>query len=209
MSSVLRQPRMSVRVTMLGGGSNVLVADGGIRGIVVRPRAGHIERVDATHVRADAAVTINGLVRWLVGHGLAGLEAWAVRQAPSAADLRQRALERAPDSASSMRNRLDWRGQRGSVVDVPPARWDSATIGAGCRPARRCCCRRYSSSTRATPDALRATARASLAYRKRTQPLASPSAGCIFQNPAPAVIGCPRAFRGRPARWSTAPGSRM
>jgi UDP-N-acetylmuramate dehydrogenase len=33
------------------------------------------------------------------------------------------------------------------------------------------------------PDALRATARASLAHRKRTQPLDVPSAGCIFQNP--------------------------
>ena len=36
------------------------------------------------------------------------------------------------------------------------------------------------------PDALRAVARASLAYRKRTQPLDVPSAGCIFQNPDPA-----------------------
>ena len=33
------------------------------------------------------------------------------------------------------------------------------------------------------PAALRATARESLAFRKRTQPLDSPSAGCIFQNP--------------------------
>jgi UDP-N-acetylmuramate dehydrogenase len=33
---------------------------------------------------------------------------------------------------------------------------------------------------------LRETARASLAYRKRTQPLALASAGCIFQNPDPA-----------------------
>ena len=33
------------------------------------------------------------------------------------------------------------------------------------------------------PTALRATARESLAYRKRTQPLDTPSAGCIFQNP--------------------------
>jgi UDP-N-acetylmuramate dehydrogenase len=36
------------------------------------------------------------------------------------------------------------------------------------------------------PAALRATARASLAYRKGTQPLHAPSAGCIFQNPDPA-----------------------
>lgn len=33
------------------------------------------------------------------------------------------------------------------------------------------------------PSALRATARESLAFRKRTQPLGTPSAGCIFQNP--------------------------
>jgi UDP-N-acetylmuramate dehydrogenase len=36
------------------------------------------------------------------------------------------------------------------------------------------------------PAALRATARESLHYRKRTQPLHMPSAGCIFQNPDPA-----------------------
>jgi len=35
------------------------------------------------------------------------------------------------------------------------------------------------------PAALRAVARQSLAYRKRTQPLETPSAGCVFQNPLP------------------------
>ena len=35
------------------------------------------------------------------------------------------------------------------------------------------------------PAALRAIARESLAFRKRTQPLESASAGCIFQNPDP------------------------
>src|SRR4029077_13053351 len=33
------------------------------------------------------------------------------------------------------------------------------------------------------PAALRAVARESLAFRKRTQPLDTPSAGCVFQNP--------------------------
>ena len=36
------------------------------------------------------------------------------------------------------------------------------------------------------PAALRTVARESLAFRKRTQPLESPSAGCIFMNPDPA-----------------------
>ncbi|MGC4082416.1 MAG: hypothetical protein QM736_10000 [Vicinamibacterales bacterium] len=37
------------------------------------------------------------------------------------------------------------------------------------------------------PAQLRETARRSLAYRKRTQPLEKASAGCIFQNPIPGV----------------------
>src|SRR5262249_51639951 len=39
--------------------------------------------------------------------------------------------------------------------------------------------------TSGDPGSLRASARASLAFRKRTQPLDSPSAGCVFQNPEP------------------------
>ena len=69
--------RAGVSVTMLGGGSNVLVSDAGVRGLVIRPRGGGIALEDAGHVRADAAVTINGLVRWTINHGCAGLEAWA------------------------------------------------------------------------------------------------------------------------------------
>ena len=33
--------------------------------------------IDEGHIRADTAVTINGLVRWTINHGCAGLEAWA------------------------------------------------------------------------------------------------------------------------------------
>jgi UDP-N-acetylenolpyruvoylglucosamine reductase len=54
------------------------------------------------------------------------------------------------------------------------------------------------------PAALRATARQSLAFRKRTQPLDTPSAGCIFQNPQPGATRCRTASRGRPARSSIA-----
>jgi len=67
----------NVAVTLLGGGSNVLVGDGGVRGLVIRARGGDVQGVDQGHIRADAAVTINGLVRWTINHGRAGLEAWA------------------------------------------------------------------------------------------------------------------------------------
>ncbi len=64
-------------VRVIGGGSNVLVNDEGVRGLVIRPRGGEVNLVGADLVRVDAAVTINGLVRWTINRGLAGLEAWA------------------------------------------------------------------------------------------------------------------------------------
>src|SRR6185436_6068500 len=68
--------RHGVPLTMLGGGSNVLVSDAGIRGLVVRTHGGEIRRT-TNGLRADAGVTINGLVRWSVQNGLGGLAAWA------------------------------------------------------------------------------------------------------------------------------------
>jgi UDP-N-acetylmuramate dehydrogenase len=66
-----------VRVSLLGGGSNVLVGDGGIRGIVVklgRGFAGVTWRDDGRGVRAGAAVQLGRLARASVERGLAGLE---------------------------------------------------------------------------------------------------------------------------------------
>src|ERR1700682_6033927 len=57
-----------VPVTGLGGGANVLIADRGGRGLVIPPQRGWRHLVDDSQVRADAAVTINGLVRWTILH---------------------------------------------------------------------------------------------------------------------------------------------
>ncbi len=171
-----------VPVTLLGGGSNVLVADAGVRGLVIRPRGGEIRRVDDTRVRADAAITINALVRWTIMHGAAGLEAWAgtpgtvggavfgnahfggrligefisdarlVAADGTVADVAREAMEFGYD-----RSRLQTTGE--------------ILLSATFRVAA------------GDPARLRVTARESLAYRKRTQPLDTPSAGCVFQNP--------------------------
>ena len=171
-------------VTLLGGGSNVLVSDRGIRGLVIHCRGGQIVRDGEDGVRADSGVTINALVRSTVAQGLAGLEAWAgtpgtvggavfgnahfqghnigeivtaVRLADAsgrAADVDSRAMEFAYDYSRLHRTHEAVLSARFRVTPGDPAR-------------------------------LRATARESLAYRKRTQPLASPSAGCVFQNPDP------------------------
>jgi len=176
--------RHDARITVLGGGSNVLVADRGIRGLVIRPRGGEIARVGETRVRADAAVTLNGLVRWTVYHGCAGLEAWAGTPGT---------VGGAIFGNAHFGGRLI--GDR--VVEVQLARPDASTADVShaemafgydrsrLQTTGEVLLTAVFSVTSAAPAGLRAAARESLAYRKRTQPLDAPSAGCVFQNPQP------------------------
>ncbi|MBU0705440.1 MAG: UDP-N-acetylmuramate dehydrogenase, partial [Chloroflexi bacterium] len=60
---------------VLGGGCNVLVADGGIRGLVSVNRAARVE-FEGARVRAEAGALLTALAREAVERGLAGLE-WA------------------------------------------------------------------------------------------------------------------------------------
>ena len=65
-----------VRVTLLGGGSNVLVGDGGMRGVVVKLGRGFARitwQADGL-VRAGAAVQLGRPARAAVKRGLGGLE---------------------------------------------------------------------------------------------------------------------------------------
>jgi UDP-N-acetylmuramate dehydrogenase len=176
--------RAGAPVTMLGGGSNVLVSDAGVRGLVIRARGGEICRTGVDSLRADAAVTINGLVRWTINHGCAGLEAWAgtpgtvggavFGNAHFAGRLmgdlvtRARLVSRAGVETDVLRGEMSF-GYEGSRLRITGEIlvWAEFVVADG------------------DPATLRKVARESLAFRKRTQPLDTPSAGCVFRNPQP------------------------
>lgn len=63
---------------ILGGGSNILVSDVGVRGVVVLNRAKSVafDTGETPKVRAESGVVIANLARRAASHGLAGLE-WA------------------------------------------------------------------------------------------------------------------------------------
>ena len=174
-------------VTVLGGGSNVLIGDLGILGLVIHVRGGRMEAIRPEAVRAGSGVTINGLVRWTINRGLAGLERWAgtpgtvggavygnahfdgrligdvvSRVSVATSDGAVRELKRSAMEFGYDRSRL----QRTREVLL----WAEFAVRPG------------------EPAALRRDARASLAFRKRTQPLAAASAGCVFQNPDPESV---------------------
>lgn len=174
--------RDGLPVTLLGGGSNVLIGDGGIRGLVIRPRGGEIERVAPGSVRAEAAITINGLVRWTVMHGAAGLEAWAGTPGTVGGAVHGNA-HFAGRQISELVQQVELADRQGSVRWVAASDMEFAYDRSRLQHTGEILLSADFIVSDGDPSTLRATARESLAFRKRTQPLESPSAGCIFQNP--------------------------
>ena len=173
-----------VPVDVLGGGSNVIVSDAGVRGMVVRPRLPGVSLPAPDRARAEAGLTINGLVRWLIGRGLAGLEAWAGTPGTVGGAIHGNAHYGGHNISEHVSD-VCLVSPAGALTVVP-----SAQMGFGYDTSRLFDTREIVvwadvCVTPGEPDALRERARASLAHRKRTQPLHLPSAGCVFQNPEP------------------------
>jgi len=173
-----------IPLTILGGGSNVLVSDDGVRGLVVRVHGGEVHALSPSLVRADAGITINGLVRWTVNRGLAGIEAWAGTPGTVGgavfgnAHFRGRLIS---ELVASVRLVSD----HGSIQDVPSEEMEFGYDYSRLHRTREVLLSADFRVSSGDPVSLRTVARESLAFRKRTQPLESPSAGCIFQNPDP------------------------
>ena len=173
-----------IPVTLLGGGSNVLVSDAGVRGLVIRARGGAVKPVGEDRVQADAAVSINGLVRWTVNHGRAGLEAWAGTPGTVGGAIFGNAHfggRLIGDLVSDVR----LASRDGTTVDVPGSEMAFAYDRSRLRQTGEVLLSAVFRVSRGEPSALRATARRSLAFRKQTQPLDTHTAGCVFQNPDP------------------------
>lgn len=175
-----------VKVTLLGGGSNVLVADSGIRGLVIRPKGGAVMPIGDRLVRADAAVTINGLVRWTIIRGCAGLAAWAGTPGTVGGAIYGNAHWKSTNIGDLVESVRLVRAD-GTLLQAPADRmefdYDYSRLK---RTGEIVLWAAFRVTPAGDPAALRAVARESLAFRKRTQPLESPSAGCIFMNPDPA-----------------------
>jgi UDP-N-acetylmuramate dehydrogenase len=177
-------------VTVLGGGSNVVIADAGIRGVVVRLLLTAISQPAPDRVRAEAGVTINGLVRWTVGRGLAGLEAWAGTPGTVGGAIFGNA-HFGGRNIGDLVHTVRIISRDGQLVALPRSEMGFAYDTSRVRQTGELVVSADFGAAPGVPDTLRATARASLAYRKRTQPLAQPSAGCVFQNPDPARDAVP------------------
>jgi len=124
-------------------------------------------------------------VRWLVGQGLAGLEAWAGTPGTVGGALHGNAHFKGVNIGDLVRE-VRVLDRRGDLRTLPASEMAFGYDSSRLQTSGEIAVSAVFTVTTGAPDALRAIARGSLAYRKRTQPLDVPSAGCIFQNPDPA-----------------------
>jgi UDP-N-acetylenolpyruvoylglucosamine reductase len=179
--------RWSVSLTLLGGGSNVVVSDLGVRGLVVINACRAVRRHEGHVVWAEAGANLAGLARQTLRWGLSGLE-WGVSvpgtvggavvgnagaHGGSVADNLVRATLLQPDGSLAEWQAACFRyGYRTSALKTSLRMGEPAPIVVAAafqlEPA----------------DPLVAEERAAgfLAHRRSTQPV-EPSAGSIFQNP--------------------------
>jgi UDP-N-acetylmuramate dehydrogenase len=167
---------------LLGNGSDLVVADTGIRGLVIRNRARALA-VDGLHLTADAGAPMALLVRTSIAAGLAGLEFGT--SIPGT--LGGAVWANAGAHGSEMRDVVE-------TVEMWDPRDDlTSTLGAdGCAFAYRESRFKHGhevvlSATLAfhadESPAVAARVAAMQALRVATQPLADQNAGSVFRNP--------------------------
>jgi UDP-N-acetylmuramate dehydrogenase len=173
----------AVPVAVIGKGSNLLVADGGFDGIVVRLGRGFRWAARAGgEITAGGAMPLPALAGVALRHGLAGLEfgvaipaslGGAVKMNAGAhggsiADVVERVEAFSLDEAA---RRTIPAAEAGFAYRRSSLPADAIVIGAtaGLRPGNA--------------DAIRAAMDEAREWRRRTQPLAEPNCGSVFKNP--------------------------
>lgn len=174
--------QLNIPVTMLGGGSNVLISDRGVRGLVVRARHGEICCPTADSVRASTGVTLNGLVRWMVRRGISGIETWAGTPGTVGGAVAGNAHFGGRLLSERIR-RVGLVEADGHQVEVSVAEMNFGYDKSRIQNTKELILWAEFETAQASPTDLRRAARRSLEFRKSTQPLAEPSAGCVFRNP--------------------------
>ena len=177
-----------VPVTLLGGGSNVLVSDLGVRGLVIANTCRSVRQHQGNVLWAEAGAPLAGTARQAMRWGLGGLE-WAVSVPGSVGGaLAGNAGAHGGCIADSLLRATMWLPD-GSLAEWPAARFDyhyrssvlkQATLAEAVSPVVLAAAFQLQPGDQAT---LEARAAGFLAHRRSTQPT-EPSAGSIFQNPA-------------------------
>lgn len=179
----------SVPVTVVGGGSNLLVSDRGIRGLVlvttdltsdICQKKGPDETILLT---ADAGERLSSVCRYTVTHGLSGLEFCAGIPGTVGGAVMMNAGT-ATQGIGKAVHCLD-------VLDLNTLVASTLKKQDLCFTYRRLFLANHLilgidfTLTPKDPDVVRKTVAATVKHKQNTQPMSLSSAGCFFKNPDP------------------------
>jgi UDP-N-acetylmuramate dehydrogenase len=168
---------------ILGGGSNLLVSDEGVRGLTILNRCRAVELCADHHVRAESGVLLAGLARETIQAGLTGLE-WAVSVPGTVGGAVVGNAGAHGGSIADSLLSIDVLHSDGRREPLPATELGFAYRSSGLK-AGRVTGVVLSALFRLAPglvEEMKQRAAGYLAHRRRTQPVEA-SAGSIFRNP--------------------------
>ena len=178
---VVQQARARKVPLFVVGGTNLLIRDGGIRGIVVSlVRLRTIKEESGAVLYSDGGVGMPTLIAYAIRHSLAGLE-WAAGIPGTVAGCvvmnAGTKLGEMKDSVKAVR----MVNMKGQIVDL-----DAAQVTFEYRRTllpRGIVVGVWLQLKQGVRSEIERVVKDYLHYRRDTQPLAMPSAGCVFKNP--------------------------
>ena len=177
---------LEIPLFVLGGGSNLLIADEGVEGIVVTLERMNRTVREKTRLTAQAGVSLPGLMRSAKDLGLAGLERLAGIPAQVGGAVAMNAGTRDGSTFDLVVGVtvVDQNGEIRALArsDLAPS-YRNGNLGGSIALA---------ATFELVPDSpqrIQARLEESLKRRNATQPVAQRSVGCVFQNPPGAVAG--------------------
>jgi UDP-N-acetylmuramate dehydrogenase len=166
---------------LIGAGSNILVADAGIRGTVILTKELRVMKLKENRLRVGSGIILPGLLRVLAQEGMAGMECLAGIPGTVGGAVRMNAgtesgciadrlvavtlLDRSGHKDRRKRDEIDF-GYRSASFPK-----DHFIVEAEFQLVRD------------DPEAISGRLRRNMALRKKKQPLSLPSAGSVFKNP--------------------------
>jgi UDP-N-acetylmuramate dehydrogenase len=187
LARLVRQARAAKVPIFVIGGTNLLIRDGGIRGAVVNlSKLNRIKEEPDSVIYAEGGVGMPTLLRFAIGRSLSGLE-WAAGIPGTVAGC---VVMNAGTRLGEMRQAVKavrLIDRRGDILDVP-----ASEIRFSYRRAllpRGVVAGVWLQLKPDSKEKIAGVVKDYLRYRKDTQPLTQPSAGCVFKNSSRAPAG--------------------
>lgn len=187
--------KLDIPVLVLGGGSNVLIGDGGIRGLVIKNLCQEItvkgmkgsyhqgEPIGTVYVEADSGVIFNSFVRWSIEAGYQGIEMHLGLPGSVGGAVYMNSKWTNPNGAvGDVVHQAELLTTKGELVTVSKDYFAFAYDTSILQKTKECLVSVTFEFSRANTQRLWETANRSIQYRRQSQPQGVSTPGCTFRN---------------------------